>query len=195
MSGVDKVIKDSQGNITYLLLAELVHGQVALFGIKIRATTYEDGVQYLADFMNKDKGQTFVDVQDMQTLVSVRLIQCLSCGNLAAAASSECPHCKMNFKSPEVVAAIQQGKLRVIQHVEYRLKAMEDGTDNTYRLRPEHVVLYDLIPPDSPAYAKWAETAQLAKAQLREIRSGLVLPTGGQVALLEQERLKRQQKQ
>jgi hypothetical protein len=191
----DKVLRDSRGNLSYLLLAELIHNQVALFGVKIQAATYEQGIQDLIRYMNDEGGRRFIEAQDMQTLITVRIIQCPGCGNLTPASSPECVHCRLSMKSPEVIAAIQKGKLRVIQQVEYRLKALGDGTENTYRIRPEHIVLYDIVPPDSPAYRKWVETAEEAKAQLRELRTGITMPTGDQVAILEQERLKRPQRQ
>jgi len=186
--------RDSQGNITYLLMAELVHGQPALFGVKVRATDYDTGLKQLFRLMNQDGGKQFLEVENLQALVQVRLIQCPSCGNITPVGQKACSHCKMNLQTPEVVAAIQQGKARVIQHVEYQLKALHEGTENMYRLRPEHIVLYDIVPPDSPAYKKWVETAEIAKNQMREIRTGITMPSAGDVAALKMDQVRRKMK-
>lgn len=186
-----KALRDSRGNITYLLLAELVHGQPALFGVKIRAEKYEDGLQELIRYMNKEGGKRFIDAVDIQAMVRVQLIQCPSCGNVIPANAETCPQCHMNMRSDEMVAAIQRGKIRVIQHVDYVLKGLMDGTSNAYKIRPEHIILYDIVPPDSPAYAKWVEAGEMGRAQMREMRTGLKMPTTDDMAAIKMDELRR----
>jgi hypothetical protein len=184
---------DSQGKVTYLLMAELAHGTPVLFGIKIRARDFESGLEELERHMNRNGGREFIEVEALQALVNVQLIQCPSCQSISPAASPRCVKCNMNLRSEEARKAIQTGNGKYIQFVENQPKALKDGTAGTHKLRPEHIVVYDVIPADSPTYRTWKETAELAAAQIRELRSKIQMPSPDDITALKMEELRRKQ--
>lgn len=173
-----------EGKQTYLIQAEFSSGMPVLFGVDIDAGSFESGLQRLADTMDKEGGRKFIQVRHLQMLVKLTYLQCPSCGNLTPAGDPECVSCHMNMKQPEVIAAIQQGKMRVIPKIKFQLKALTEGTQNTYRIRPEHLQLWDIVPPDSPIYAQWEEAADQATRQIAALKSGLVIPDAIEGAML-----------
>lgn len=182
-----KAHQDSQGRTLYLVLAEMASGAPALFGVPIQTVSYERGLYELQRIMDQDSGRRFIEVTNLQTLIRINLIKCPSCGNIVPANVPACPQCHMNMQSAEMQEAIRSGKTRVIQNIQYQLRALSDGTEDTWRIRPEHIMLYDLVPPDSPAYKKWVEATTEAEEIIRQAKSAIVLPTPQEQSIISME--------
>jgi len=179
-----------EDKITYVLMAELANGNPAVFGIKVNARSWEEGIDQLKREMSKDQGRRLIEAIDLQILIRARYIMCPSCQKIVPLDQGTCVECNMNFKTPEIAQKIQNNQLRVVPQIQYQLKAFGEGSSNKHQIRPEHVVMYDIIPPDSPAHAVWAETAKVQKEQIRQANSKLKMPSAQETIGLAQDRFK-----
>lgn len=185
-SDTKQLVQNETGDSVMLVMAELTNGQVNLFGVAVQAITYEDALEQLARTMDRDQGRRFVHAIDMQMMVRVQVIQCPKCGQITGLGAGKCQHCGLLLDSPEMQQQMASGTIRMFPQVSFQPKALADGTENMYKIRPEHIISYDVVPPDSPAYKHWAKSAQQARDRMRQMRTGLVMPTAGETISIQQ---------
>jgi hypothetical protein len=176
-----------EGKITYLIQAEFNNGTPLLFGVEVDAANWERGLVRLNDIMDKDGGHRFIDAKHLQILIRLQYITCPSCQKLAPAADPRCPECGMNFQTEEMMALLKTGKTRIIPKIKFQLKALVEGAEDTYRIRPEHLASYSIIPSDSPICQQWEQATEEAQRQITALRSGLTVvkaPASGPKILL-----------
>jgi len=176
-----------EGKVTYLIQGEFNNGTPLLFGVEVDAANWERGLPRLNDIMDKDGGHRFIDAKHLQILIRLQYITCPSCQKLAPAADPRCPECGMNFQTEEMMALLKAGKTRVIPKIKFQLKALVEGAEDTYRIRPEHLASYSIIPSDSPIYQQWEQATEEAQRQISALRSGLTVvkaPASGPKILL-----------
>lgn len=161
---------------TYLLLAELVNNVSVLFGVDVPASDYESGLSILLNTMNHKDGRTFIDAKHMQVLVQKSFVLCPQCQSLTPTTdeSQVCQSCGLGFDTREMEVALKKGTARIVNKTQYALKAMLDGTDNRFKIRPEHIVVYDVVPPGTLAYIRWVETHKMTVEQLDALRDAQV---------------------
>lgn len=161
----------------YLLLAELVTGTTCMFGVAVVAPSYGEGLPILLEFMNEENGKRFIPALHLQLLVKVHYVSCPGCETVVAVDQGSCPGCQMQFNTQEFADAVKANPKRVIPKVQYTLKALMDGSENTPMIRPEHLLCFDLIAPSSPSYKKWKMVAAESVRQMHALRSEIQLPT------------------
>lgn len=183
---INQLIKNDQGDPVMLVMAETANGQVNLFGVAVQAIHYEDALEQLARTLDRDQGRRFIHAVDMQMMVRVQVIQCPKCGQITGLGSGKCQHCGLPLDSPEMQQQLATGTVRMFPQVSFQPRALADGTENMYQIRPEHIILYDVVPPDSPAYKHWVKSAQNARNRMRQMRTGLVMPTAGETISIQQ---------
>lgn len=168
----------------YLLLAELTTGSTVLFGVGVNAPSYDEGLELLLEVMNKENGQRFIPAINMQYLNTLQYVTCPLCDTVSPLGQGGCvnPDCQADFTEPGVRAAIQAEPKRILAKVKHSFKALLDGSENKIMLRPEHLMCYDLVSPDSPSYKKWKAVAEQSIAAMQAMRSSIDIPTPGEVA-------------
>jgi len=172
--------------MTCLLLADLVNGNTLLFGLTVDAKDYPEGIRKVAKIMAANDGKTSVLIESPQIFIKKQFIVCPACQGVVPAAATKCPGCAQDMRSPAVLQALKEGNARVITKIEQELRAEMEGSMNEFRLRPEHVVLYDFIPESSLNYKMWFKVNVEAKARMaaKNSNSNIVLPDVGQVAAI-----------
>jgi hypothetical protein len=178
-----------------VVLAEMDTGATLMFGLKVPAESEEEGQKAMSYVLDQQQGARFIQVDNLQCFVKVAYVVCHACGKVTPATAKACEGCNLPFESEIFQRSLREGKSRVIQRTQVDLKAMEDGTDNKYRLRPEHIVLYDFLPEASPAYKMWVQVSEEQSKQLAALRSNLSIASEGDLGRIDPlvEARKRQQ--
>lgn len=158
--------------VTCLLLADLVNGNTILFGLTVEAKDYPEGIRKVAKIMAANDGKTSVLIENPQIFIKKQFIVCPACQGIVPAAATVCPGCNQDMRSPTVLQALKEGNARVITKIEQELRAEMEGSMDEFRLRPEHVVLYDFIPETSLNYKLWMKVSGEAKARMAAKNSG-----------------------
>jgi len=109
-------------------------------------------------------------------VMSVKYLVCPQCGAATEGTSPSCSNCGKKYYGedgkllPEIQAAIQAGRMRVISQVTFPLKAKLDGTGDTALIRPEHIAYFDVVPKDSPTYTRWSSNVEADRKRVEILR-------------------------
>lgn len=159
-----------------LVLATLVNRQSVLFGVKVNAGTAEGARVVLLRKMTENNGQTLIPAVHLQVFSEVQMVICGECDNITPADSMRCSGCGLGFDTDQMKESIIRGKSRVVVNTKYDLRAEKAGTINEHHIRPCHIVMYDVVPEESPAFEIWQRTAAEAVERMTALRSSIELP-------------------
>jgi hypothetical protein len=160
-----------------LLIGELVNSTTMLFGVSVtKGKTAEETVQNLLDLLNKDNGEYFLPIIDSEIMVDIKYAICPFCETVTSMLEKGCAGCHRLFDDEAFRKKFVAGNVRIVNKTQYTARALMDGTENVRHIRPEHLVTWDTVSPDSLVYRKWKETSAKARKQLAQINSNIWTP-------------------